>query len=111
MGFIEFTRVFWSATSEQELARQIAQRSYAAVRESVEGRTWSMSRAEARGYVAAKAAPVIRSELASLALRTPRLHGRLQMAVYAHASDRLVQSILADVGRQKSRQPLRRAAA
>jgi len=111
MGFFEFMRAFWGVPSAPELARQIAQRSYAAVRESVEERTWSMSRAEARGYVTAKAAPVIRSELAILALRTPRLHGGLRTAVYAYASDRLVQSILADVGRQKSRQPLRRAAA
>jgi hypothetical protein len=69
-----------------------------------------MSRAEARGYVTAKAAPVIRSELALLAVRVPRLQGNLQTAVYSHASERLVQSVLADVGRQKSRQTLRRAA-
>jgi hypothetical protein len=110
MGFFDSLRAFWGAPSVQELARQIAQRSYAAVRESVEGRTWSMSRAEARGYVTAKAAPFIRSELAVLAIRTPRLNGRLQTTVYVNASDRLVQSVLADVGRQRSRETLRRAA-
>lgn len=100
---------FWGGPSVQDLARQIVQRSYAAVRESVEGRTWSMSRAEARGYVMAKAAPVIRTELAILAIRVPHLSDRNQTLVYDHASQRLVQSVLADLTRQ-ARPTLRQAA-
>ena len=110
MGFFDVLAGFWSGPSVQDLARQIAQRSYAAVRESVEGRTWSMSRAEARGYVAAKAAPVIRSELAILAIRVPRLSDRTQSLVYDHASQRLVQSVLSDISRLQTRPTLRRAA-
>ncbi|HUY88445.1 MAG TPA: hypothetical protein VMV10_06905 [Pirellulales bacterium] len=110
MGFFDVLAGFWGGPSVQDLARQIAQRSYAAVRESVEGRTWSMSRGEARGYVTAKAAPIVRSELAILAIRVPRLSEGTQSLVYAHASERLVQSVLADLGRQKSRQTLRQAA-
>ena len=109
MGFFDAVAGIWGGPSVQDLARQIAQRSYAAVRESVEGRTWSMSRAEARGYVMAKAAPVVRTELAILAIRTPRLSDRAQSLVYDHASQRLVQSVLADLSRQ-ARPALRRAA-
>lgn len=100
----------WNAPSVQELARQLAQRSYAAVRDSVEGRTWDMSRAEARGYVLAKAGPVLRSELAALAGRTPNFSRQLQQTVFQHASQRVVQSVLADINRERVRHELRRAA-
>jgi hypothetical protein len=110
MGLFDVLAGIWGGPSVQDLARQIAQRSYAAVRESVEGRTWSMSRAEARGYVMAKAAPVIRSELAILAIRAPRLSDRTRSLVYDHASQRLVQSVLSDISRQQIRPALRRAA-
>ena len=99
-----------SVPSVQELARQLAQRTYAPVRDSVEGRTGDMSRAEARGYVLAKAGPILRSELAALAGRTPNLTATLQQTVFQHASGRVVQSVLADIHREQVRRELRRAA-
>jgi hypothetical protein len=103
MSWFESLFGFWNAPSPAELARQVAQRSYALVRELVEGRTWAMSRAEARGYVRAKAAPVIRAEITALIERSGRLgeHGR--SSVYVLASDRVIQSVLADIGRQRVR--------
>ena len=110
MSFIDFLSTFWGAPSVQELSRQLAQRTYAPVRDSVEGRTAGMSRAEARGYVMAKASPIIRAELAVLVGRTPKLKGGLQRTVLHSASDRVVQSVLADINREKTRLTLRRAA-
>ncbi|HUY33101.1 MAG TPA: hypothetical protein VMV69_09990 [Pirellulales bacterium] len=95
---------FWNAPSPTELARQVAQRSYALVRDLVEGRTWAMSRAEARGYVRAKAGPVIRAEIAALIQRSGRLGEHGQSSVFALASDRVIQSVLADIGREQARQ-------
>ena len=102
---------FWNTPSPAELARQVAQRSYALVRELVEGRTWAMGRAEARGYVRAKAAPVIRAEIAALIERMGRRLECERATMYALASDRIVQSVLADMGRERKRQADSRRAA
>ena len=103
MSWFETLFGFWNAPSPAELARQVAQRSYALVRELVEGHTWTMSRAEARGYVRAKAAPVIRAEIAALIERSGRLGEQGRSSVYNLASDRVIQSVLADIGRQRVR--------
>jgi hypothetical protein len=95
---------FWNTPSVAELARQVAQRSYVLVRESVEGRTCSMSRAEARGYVRAKSGPVIRSEIAALVKRVRHLDQRGLALVHSLAGDRVIQSVLADLGRERMRQ-------
>ncbi len=110
MNFSDILARLWGAPSVQELARQLAQRTYAPIRDCVEGRTWGMSRAEARGYVLAKAGPIIRCELAGLADRTPSLNDRVQRMVFQHASHRVVQSVLADINREKTRLNARKAA-
>ncbi len=100
----------WSIPSIADLSRQVAQRSYAVVRESVEARALSFARAEARGYIRAKAGPVIRAEINTLSERYPTLSAELRANIVAQASDRVVQTILADIGRQRARETLRRVA-
>jgi hypothetical protein len=111
MSVFGFLAGIWNIPSVGELSRQVAQRSYALVRESVHGRTSTMSRAEALGYVRAKAAPVIRAEVRSLATRIPRLGERGLGTVFAMSSDRVVHSVLADINREKARQHESRRAA
>ena len=110
MGLRDFVVALCNAPSIPELARQVAQRSYGLARDSVETHVLNFSRAEARGYVRAKAGSVIRSEAKILAQRYPGLSRGALAAIVAQASDRVVQSVLADVGRQRARQPLHRAA-
>lgn len=110
MGFRDLVAAICNLPSVSELARQVAQRSYAVVRESVGNHTLAFSRAEARGYVRAKAAVVIRAEARLLAGR----HRTLSQAALANiihlASDRVVQSVLADLHRERARRSLVRAA-
>jgi hypothetical protein len=96
--------------SVTELARQVAQRSYSLVRESVGSHVLAFSRAEARGYVRAKAGVVIRAEARLLASRHPSLSQAALARVIQHANDRVVQSILADLHRERTRRSLTRAA-
>lgn len=100
----------WSVPTIADLSRQVAQRSYAVVRDSVEVRALSFARAEARGYIRAKAGPVIRQETRSLAERYPKLSPLALTTIVTQASERVVQTVLADIGRQRARETLRRVA-
>lgn len=110
MSLFDILAGFGGLPTVSELARQIAQRSYALVRESVDARTSAMTRAEARGYVWAKAMPVIRGEIETLRQRHPRLTTDACGRVIELASQRVVQSVLTDVGRDRPRRWVRHAA-
>lgn len=111
MTLFTFLARWWKAQPLAELARQVAQRSYALVRARVDHRAPAMSRAEARGYIRAQAMPVIRAEVDALLRRDPRIPGWARATLIAQASQRLVQSLLADVSRERSRRLERRRAA
>ncbi|HVA50309.1 MAG TPA: hypothetical protein VNH11_28400 [Pirellulales bacterium] len=110
MGLKNWLDALCHAPSIAELSRQLAQRSYALVRDSVGPQVFAFSRAEARGYVRAKAAPVIRSEARALAGRYPGLSVASLGIAVSQASDRVVQSVLTDLNRERTRQMLGRAA-
>lgn len=110
MGFRDFLAALCNLPSVTELARQVAGRSYSLVRESVGGHVLGFSRAEARGYVRAKAGVVIRAEARVLASRHPSLSQAALGQVIHQASERVVQSVLADLHRERTRRSLTRAA-
>ena len=110
MGIKERIIRLCNGPSIAELSRQLAQRSYASVRESVGPHVLEFSRAEARGYVRAKSGPVIRAEARLVAGRNRGLSQASVAAVVAQASDRVVQSVLGDLNRQRARPALHRAA-
>ncbi|MGH8165072.1 MAG: hypothetical protein ACREP1_12145 [Rhodanobacteraceae bacterium] len=110
MGLRDIFVALCNGPSIAELSRQLAQRSYAAVREGVGPRTMAYSPAEARGYVRAKAGPVIRSEARIVAKRHPGLSRANLATIEAQAGDRVVQTVLADLNRERTRQALHRAA-
>ena len=110
MGLRELIVALCNGPSVGELARQLAQRTYAAVRESIGSHVLTFSRAEARGYVRAKANPVIRAEATLLANRYAGLSQARLATVVVQASDRVVQSVLADLNRERSRRLMGRAA-
>lgn len=110
MGLLHAISTFWQKPAVTELSRHLAQRAYAVVRENVEGRTLDFSRAEAQGYIRAKAGPVIRVEARTLAAKHRNLSPALVALMIAHATDWVAQSVLADIGRERARKHLRRAA-
>ena len=110
MGLKDLIITWCNRPSIAELSRQLAQRSYALVRESVGPETLHFSRAEARGYIRAKAGPVIRAEAKVVAGRYRGMSKASLTAVVAQASDRVVQSVLGDLNRQRTRPALHRAA-
>jgi hypothetical protein len=110
MGLKEFITALFNVPSVAELARQVAQCSYGAVRESIGVHVLAYARAEARGYVRAKAGSVIRAEAKIVAGRHPSLSPARLNSVIELASDRVVQSVLADLNRERARRSLQRAA-
>jgi hypothetical protein len=110
MGLKDVIVALCSGPSVAELSRQLAQRAYGAVRETIGTHVLDWSRAEARGYVRAKAGPVIRAEAALLMSRHAGISQARRAAVLAQASDRVAQSLLADLNRERSRRLLQRAA-
>lgn len=110
MGFRNFIAALCNLPSVAELARQVAQRSYGLVRESVGGHVLAFSPAEARGYVRAKAGVAIRAETRLLAGRHPSLSQAALAQIVNQARDRVVQSVLADLHRERTRRSLIRAA-
>lgn len=110
MSLFDRLTSIWSLPSIADLSRQVAQRSYALVREAVETRAVSFARAEARGYIRAKAGSIIRAEVQVLVARHPQLSQSALVTIIAQASDRVVQTVLADIGRQRARETLRRVA-
>jgi hypothetical protein len=94
-----------------QLCRQIVGRSYAPVRESAEPGAARMSLAEARGYVRAKATPVLRAEIKSVLQSEPSLGAWAQEVLMEHASRHIVETVLKDVRRIATPPVVRRMAA
>ena len=69
------------------------------VRASLSFRVLSMSRAEARGYIRAKATPIVRRALGSVAAEHPALATELVTRVAGELTDRVARQVLDDVVR------------
>jgi hypothetical protein len=110
MIFFRLLKSLWQRESVAELSRQIAGRAYPFIRETIDPQAVPIPRAEARGYIRAKATPVIRSQVKVLLAAESRLAAGLAPLLVAHAGERVVQSILADLSPDKARQASRRAA-
>lgn len=110
MGLRELIVALCNGPSVTELSRQLAQLTYSSVRDTIGSQVLAWSRAEARGYVRAKAGPIIRAEAAILARRRKGMSQARLAAVVAQASDRVVQSVLTDLNRERSRRLMGRAA-
>ncbi len=109
MGVLRYILRWWQSQPPADLARQIASRIYPIVWETVSGRTAMMSRAEARGYIRATAAPLVRAEIRA-EIKADELVARSAEAILVYACDRVVQSILSEAGRRSSTVHFRRAA-
>jgi hypothetical protein len=71
------------------------------VRSSLSFRVLAMPRAEARGYIRAKATPIVRRALGSVTAAHPALTSELVTRVAGELTDRVARQVLDDVIRGK----------
>jgi hypothetical protein len=94
-----------------QLCRQVVGRSYAPVREAAETSAAKMPLAEARGYIRAKATPVLRADIKIVLQSEPDLGAWAREVLLEHASRHIVESVLKDVRRVATPPVVRRRAA
>ncbi len=111
MGLINFLADLRALRLVDELNQQLARRAYGLLREVCEMRVPGMSHAEARGYVWAKARPIVSVEVASAAKMHPALGPAALIALHERTHDRVVRAVVSDLLRERTRQVGRRRAA
>jgi hypothetical protein len=111
MRLLEQIQQLRRANRLAQLCRQVVGRSYAPVREASEPNAASMPLAEARGYVRAKATPVLRAEIKSILQSETSLGAWAHDALMEHASRHIVEIVLKDVRRIAAPPVVRRRAA
>ena len=95
----------------EDLSQQISRRLYAPLREACAVAVGRMSRAEARGYLWAKAQPVVTLEVARVMAWHKGPTGGVEALVAQQARERLVQQVLADLLAEKGQRTAGRRAA
>jgi hypothetical protein len=95
----------------EELTQQLTRHSYALVREVCEKRVAGMTHAEARGYVWAKARPIVLAEVAAAGLGHPVLDATNLAALSERTRERVVRTVVSDLMRDRVRHVKRRRAA
>jgi hypothetical protein len=93
----------------EELATQIAERAVAEVKRRLNNVVYSMSQAEARGYVRARAAKPIRQHMSAVLSSVPALSPEQTQEILARATERTVTKVVSDFA--VAFQPKRRKAA
>lgn len=111
MVLLSMLAEFRQARRLAQLVRHIVWRSYAPIREAAEVRVPQMSPAEARGYIRAKATPVLRAEVEDVLKNESGLGEWARPILFQHASDHVVQSVLSDLVRREPRKTTARRAA
>lgn len=111
MRLLEQIQKLRRANRLAQLCRQVVGRSYAPVREASEPVALHMPLAEARGYVRAKATPVLRAEIKSVLQREKDLGDWAYGVLLEHASRHIVETVLKDVRRVAVPPIVRRRAA
>ncbi|MBI2825651.1 MAG: hypothetical protein HYX69_13285 [Planctomycetia bacterium] len=96
---------------KDELAQQVARRAYVALREVCEDRVPAMTHAEARGYLWAKARPLVAAEVTHIAQFEPALPIAFQAQLAQRSRERLVRLVMTDLMRDRVRSTSRRRAA
>jgi hypothetical protein len=97
----------WSTKSLAQVAGEIARRCYAPVRVSAEPGARRLSTAEARGYIRAKATPVIRVAVASHLRHQSRQGDWSRAILIEKVTEQVVLAVLADVVARRE-EPARR---
>ena len=111
MGLLTYFADLRAARLIDELTKQLARKTYGLLRETSETRVPTMTHAEARGYLWAKARRIVSAEVAVTAVAQPSLSPWALAVLTERTHDRLVRTMLADLMRDPVRHVQRRRAA
>ena len=100
-----------TARSSQQVAAEIARQAYAQVRHASERVAASLQPAEARGYIRARATPILRPYIEAARRREPGLHRVPAAEMLRLTGDLVVQAVWPDIAMAgRLRESRRRAA-
>jgi hypothetical protein len=111
MGLISFLADLRATHQVDELTQQLARQTYGVLRDLCEARMPGMTHAEARGYVWAKARPIISTQVAAVAIAQPALGPGALAMLSERTHDRVVRTVVSDLMRERAQQMHRRRAA
>jgi hypothetical protein len=111
MGLLTFLADLRLARLVDELTQQLARQAYGLLHEVCETQVLSMTHAEARGYVWAKARPIVLAEVTAAGIGHPALDPRNLALLSERSRERVVRAVLSDLMRDRARYVSRRRAA
>jgi hypothetical protein len=111
MGLLTLFADLRLARLVDELTQQLTRQAYGLLREVCETPVLTMTQAEARGYVWAKARPIILAELAATAIGHPALDPTTLARLSERTRERLVRTVVSDLMRDRAHYVNRRRAA
>ncbi len=111
MPLLTFLADLRTARIVDEYTQNVARQSYGTLRQMCERRVLTMTHAEARGYVWAKARPVVAAEVSAVAVAHPTMSAHTLQMLSERTHDRLVRSVVSDLMRERVEQTRSRRAA
>ncbi len=111
MGLLRFLADVRATQIVDELCQQAVRQVYGSLRESCESRVRQMSHAETRGYVWAKARPLVSREVSAIAVAHPTLGQQIVDMLCERTHDRVVRNVVSDLMRENAQRTHRRRAA
>ena len=111
MGLLSFLADLRLARLADELTQRLARQTYGLLREACQTHIQNMTHAEARGYVWAKARPIVMAEAVAAAIEHPALDQTRLASLGERARQRVVRAVLSDLMRDRVRHVNRRRAA
>ena len=94
-----------------ELTQKLARQVYGSLRDVCETRVSSMTHAEARGYVWAKAQPIVLAQVSATSTTHPSLDATYLALLSDRTRERVVRAVVNDLMRDRVRHVNRRRAA
>jgi len=111
MGLLRFLADVRATQIVDELCQQATRRVYGSLREACESRIAQMTHAETRGYVWAKARPIVTTEVTAIAIAHPTLGQQIIDMLCERTHDRVVRNVVSDLMRERTQRTHRRHAA
>ena len=108
-GILDRLFAWLDSSLVRQAAGELARECHIALWEATCEKAREMSRDEARGYIRAFAPEFLVKEV-DLVLQRRRVRESLKLRILAEATDQVVELVLKDVHRVKSRRPISRAA-
>ncbi len=111
MGLLTFIADLRAAGLTDDLSKQVTRSVSGRLRQACAGRITQFTQAEARGYLWAKARPMITREVAIIARVQPMLTPTTLSIVSEHSHDSVVATVLGEVLQSRTQPAIHRRAA